>query len=650
MISIGNMGHELLKKLAEGMPLRTQTHSRRRTALQSTFVSLQSGEIKDRKSMFMRLGVFLQLDKPVGAKHAGRVFWDFVNNPRGFQEGLVAKRKFIKVKASINDPLFIQVVTEIIEVRARHKNPIDASVIYRCVQTYRPALAPKTNPRQIRRLLNRLGRRFQRPTKDVFIDVHERPDVVEHRNKHVGTVVEESPRLVDPGVNKDDQKIVYIYMDESTFNGQRHGYGHYVADGELPPNKTEKSGAGLMVCGFICACHGFMNLRGDGVQPTHADAQPLTDEYASLPAELPADGKLPPPQKFAESQLKARFISPLDTAIICEGTSFNNDLLLAQLRRVAQVSAKLHPDKKLVFFFDNARLHTKGEGGRNIQQYPKKPSERKNLLEEAPGWFGNPRREQTFVRNGEFIGTLAILQERGYKFDPQKTPGAPQLRSMLSQEPDMLESRQSLVDLRLEEVLGDSIEWEVRLLPKAHPELNPIERVWSWMKRQSLVEVQDFESAELGDERRYLTAINRSRSHVRSRMLEILCSVPLDHIQNYCSHALTLCFMYASNLSYTLAVRASHKFKSHRATLTERQHQMVLAEQKEHYLKLIAAGCAQAGVPEPVVDEAKRMEIDEESEQLEDDEEMAGDGISDGESEDNDSPSDEDGEGWGVEE
>lgn len=82
-------------------------------------------------------------------------------------------------------------------------------------------------------------------------------------------------------------------MDEATFNGQRYGHGHYAAEGEMPPNKTEKSGPGLMVIGYMCPCHGLMNLRGEGVQPTHADAQPLAEEYAGLPVDLPEGGALP---------------------------------------------------------------------------------------------------------------------------------------------------------------------------------------------------------------------------------------------------------------------------------------------------------------------------------------------------------------------
>lgn len=162
---------------------------------------------------------------------------------------------------------------------------------------------------------------------------------------------------------------------------------------------------------------------------------------------------------------------------------------------------------------------------------------------------------------------------------------------MLQQEEDFKENQKSDVDKKLEELCkARNIKGEGCLLPKSHPELNPIERLWSWIKRCSLI----YDDSKVGasssnngpqqlplrlQQIDFLSEKKVGSPAIRQRLLDILRQVNQMKVQNYCSRFLTWCWMYKSGrLNYMLARRACKKYKRHRQDLSEAEYKALETE------------------------------------------------------------------------
>jgi len=121
-----------------------------------------------------------------------------------------------------------------------------------------------------REYMKEWGYSFGTHSKDVYMDGHEREDVVEYRAGFVGRILELEARMssfegddmheVEPKLGVNEKKVVMVTHDECAFHS-------YDAQGRLWLGEGEqilrKKGAGktLMVSGFMCPCHGVVDLK-----------------------------------------------------------------------------------------------------------------------------------------------------------------------------------------------------------------------------------------------------------------------------------------------------------------------------------------------------------------------------------------------------
>ena len=164
---------------------------------------------------------------------------------------------------------------------------------------------------------------------------------------------------------------------------------------------------------------------------------------------------------------------------IGDGVYWNNDMMVAQLRRVLEVAERLYPYARLLFRFDNAPNHRKlPEDAPNVQKMNRHPGGKQPCMR-ATTWLGE---EQELVfEDGQPKGIERILEERGIDTtgftmnhaDPNKN-----FRKVLAQYEDFQSPRTII-----EQVVSEYGTGAHRcLLPKYHCELNPIEMLWSASK------------------------------------------------------------------------------------------------------------------------------------------------------------------------
>ena len=164
--------------------------------------------------------------------------------------------------------------------------------------------------------------------------------------------------------------------------------------------------------------------------------------------------------------------------------------------------------KKLVFIYDNSTGHgTYPPGALRVTSGVNKNPGGKNAPGSGPvpkmkdGWYVKPGAAQKIIQkmhfaSGEFKGTAKILSERGYDTAKLRANCTKQSRAaagkantsrcepgercccanVLRCEADFLEQ-----ETYLELILGERGHL-CRMLPKFHPEFNPIESCWAYLK------------------------------------------------------------------------------------------------------------------------------------------------------------------------
>ena len=110
------------------------------------------------------------------------------------------------------------------------------------------------------------------PRKGIFVDGHERPDVVESRKAFLRKMVkigflhftnapteqarQALPEDVDPPILERREKTVVFFHDETTFQSNEDQTLQWGVKGSKPKSR----GAGIMVSDFIDEHNGFLSL------------------------------------------------------------------------------------------------------------------------------------------------------------------------------------------------------------------------------------------------------------------------------------------------------------------------------------------------------------------------------------------------------
>lgn len=310
---------------------------------------------------------------------------------------------------------------------------------------------------------------------------------------------------VEPGV-----EIVRVFHDECICGSNEGRRSYWGQQGDRFFHKSK--GQSIMISGFICPCHGRMEIPPDQMPAfkafCHNDAR-FKDLEFKMSEVTTADG-----EKGLQS-----------FTTIAPGKNndgwWRGEDVASQLEEVVAIFEFLHSAKsKALFVFDNSTNHScvppgalgvgsgvnKGPGGINA---PGAMSTNPKIMPGASaanpimipkmrdGWTmvdGTMVVQSMHDEAGMFKGTENILIERGLISKEDKLKGDCKAkageerpaekcccRHVLLDQPDF-KSQPSLI-----EELVARMGHFTRMLPKCHPELNPIEQFWAavkeWLRR-----------------------------------------------------------------------------------------------------------------------------------------------------------------------
>ncbi|EIM80914.1 uncharacterized protein STEHIDRAFT_67794 [Stereum hirsutum FP-91666 SS1] len=371
-----------------------------------------------------------------------------------------------------------------------------------------------------------LGYRRKKHSKGIYYDGHERKDVRKRRMVYLKEHVDverfvaryEGPAMDEsvPSLEEGEKEHVWIYQDESGFHdNDAQGVSYWLKPGE---QVLKKKGRGrlMMVSGFIC--ERFGNLE-------------LTDEMKEANAKLPESIRLP--------------ITDSRVVIYPTSKEGGDDYWNAKqmLKTSIPIARQLFPNAVIHWVFDNSSCHDcMPADALSTSKVLVNPAGGQPFLRDTiiplDNPFGHGGKPQQLVFpthlpddhpykkfEGKQKGMKVILEERGYIGPGQIGPGGkkiigdcavckgrkkrkPQvvgdpppepdpedsedsedeededepteccMRRILSLQEDF-RSQKSLLEIIIEEA-GDMF---CHFLPKFHPEMNPIEYFWGWVKR-----------------------------------------------------------------------------------------------------------------------------------------------------------------------
>lgn len=325
--------------------------------------------------------------------------------------------------------------------------------------------------RTARRWLLKLGWRLTTLKKGVYMDGHEREDVVKYRNEvflpAMGNFEErmtkfEGPELtrVPPSLKDGEKEVIPLFHDESCLT-----VNDFKAKAWLAPGQTilQKKGRGRLihVSEFINPLTGRLVLH---------------DQHGNI----------------------------IDEArkIIYPGSNgdpwWDNEQLLSQVKHAIQVFEKAHPNCVALFIFDQSSAHAslgpdalkasemnKSDGGKQRKQ-------RDTVIPENNP-FPQHRGEvqKMTLPDGTPKGMARVLTERGFDVSKMRAKCAPVcpfentnccMMRLLSKQDDFL-NQESMLESLIKKAGHKCI-----FLPKFHCELNPIEMVILLIVSQALTD------------------------------------------------------------------------------------------------------------------------------------------------------------------
>jgi hypothetical protein len=403
--------------------------------------------------------------------------------------------------------------------------------------------------RACRRWLNKeAGLSWLESRKGIFLDGHERQDVVHYRqNVFIPALKNLSLNFIPWDVWRaaihdesqwirvaptDQHFLVPVFQDECTYHSN-DGRHHIWCTRTNRPLRKKGRGQGIMISEFIT--------------PGGVLQAPSGLPHGDLPTWGLNEGLRPTPYQ-ATVQLE------------CGGEDwFTGDLLLDQtLNAAIPLFEQAHPGCKAVFFFDNATIHS---------SYADNALLAKSLALKA-GYgtavrdtfdYRNNRPQKMTDENGESRGLKEILKERGLwrpgmrvqcrKEDGNYNPICLQscsvcARGVIAQERDFQEQR-----CRLAEEVEKRGHYCL-FLPKFHPETNPIEYYWGATKVYTRKNC------------------GYSLTALRKTVPEALKAVPREQILRYFEKVDRICTAYAEGDVYGTKDFAQKVYTSHRRVST----------------------------------------------------------------------------------
>jgi hypothetical protein len=486
-------------------------------------------------------------------------------------------------------------------------------------------------------ILRTAGFKYKRTSKNVFVDGHERDDVVLYRNKYLARMNEREKRFdVDTWSgwentlnrvrvgwrerwsHRSRRILVPMYHDETTTYANDPNALEWVqADGTRCGGKKQRKGLGMscMVSGYACPCH--PHLLSAGPPPARNPAGARKPLYTKVPRAKKLSSAEEDELTCVRDRQEAGIVDKIvrlgyfwDTsASVCveSGTAggraplwFNGADLCRQQRKACKIFDQSHPGCDALWIFDNASGHTSfSDDALLVRNMNKGPSDKKGTKMRA-GWYVDEdtgeKETQTLVRSGKNIGIEQCLRERGKwsKFWNVRCnrnnghggcpPESDQPNhdccgsTFLAHQPDFLAQKTALEEVVDKHNEESGTHHEVDFLPKFHCELNPIERVWAALKFH-LRRVCPGSAAKLRE-------CLPSALHT---------AVPPTSWGRYFRACFRVMSAYRLGCSYPLAKFASKKYKSHRAIPSSQTLDDILKSLEEESPELFKRIGASAG-------------------------------------------------------
>ena len=387
-----------------------------------------------------------------------------------------------------------------------------------------------------RRWLHELGFEVLDKKKGVYIDGHERQDVIEHRRKFLRKLVaggfltkedaptEEAksafPTDIESPAAERRAKNIFIFHDESTFNANDDESLQWgTAESQLI--RPMSKGSGIMVSDFITERDGYLRLT--------------EDEYKEAKVKNPT------------IRMSARQL--LEYGESREGY-WTSEKFMKQMEKAVEVAEAKYPNEKgyrLFWVFDQSSCHTAfNDDALNANKMNARPGGQQPIMRDTI-WNGKSQslKKRVIIQGKQqWIprGLIDILTERGCYRKGMKVDD---MRKEIATHPDFSSEKTKV------EHYVNSRGHAFLFIPKYHCELNPIERCWSQAKRYT---------------RAYC---NYCITGLRRNIPAGLDRVTTENIQNYFRRVRD--YMYGYLLGHQaglkleeLVKKFSKKFKSHR--------------------------------------------------------------------------------------
>ena len=312
-----------------------------------------------------------------------------------------------------------------------------------------------------RKWLHELGFEVLQMSKGVFIDGHERPDVVESRVEFLKKMTEcgflrpnnapskEAAQALPavPHMSKEEgEKHIVWFHDESAYNTTEDTPTLWGEKGKQPI-KPKGRGSSIMVSHFIEEKDGYLALSDEQYDFEVMNTDQEVEKSACVLLEI------------GENR---------------EGY-WNSDLFMEQIAKAVKIAEVKYPPSQgyhHTWCFDHSCNHTAfADDALLAAKMNKGPGGKQRNMHDTV-WNGQP--QTMTLPDGRPKGAELVLRERGYDTKGMKLE---EMRAILADHNDFNNEK-----CRVNALLSNSGHTCI-FIPKFHCELNPIERVWSQSKR-----------------------------------------------------------------------------------------------------------------------------------------------------------------------
>jgi len=376
-------------------------------------------------------------------------------------------------------------------------------------ESLEPGFPRRVSVETARKWMHHLGFEVLTARKGSFVDGHERPDVVEYRKKFLRRMVtlgflnESNAPTVEaraalpsdfhsPPQNVVDKTIIFFH-DETTFQSNDDQKTFWGTKGTTVMRPKSK-GSGIMISDFIDEKNGFLRLTQE-----EYDRAKQTDPNIWMEARASLE--------YGENR---------------EGY-WNSERFMNQIKMAAKIAEIKYPKEdnwKHVWVFDHSSCHAAmPDDALDVSKMNVNPGGKQRVM--RMGSFDGKPQSMNFAI-GIPKGLRQVLTERGV--DTTGMNGD-EMREVLGRYPDFRDEK-SLI----ERFLQEEMKHIPYFLPKFHPELNPIERVWAQSKKYTRAHC------------------NYSLPSLRKNIPLALDSVSLDSIKKHVSKVRHYMFAYLEGL------------------------------------------------------------------------------------------------------